>query len=92
MSFKAFHISVSGRVQGVGFRVRTKLKADRLGLVGWVKNLDDGRVEILAEGEEKNLNKLVGWIKSQPLFSKVEKMEISEEKSKKEFNSFEIIR
>ena len=52
MSKTRVHIFVSGLVQGVFFRYFTKKTADKLNLKGWVKNLDDGRVEILAEGDE----------------------------------------
>ncbi len=53
------HILVSGLVQGVFFRAHTREKASELFLSGWVKNLPDGRVEILAEGERENLEKLI---------------------------------
>ncbi|RKY03041.1 MAG: acylphosphatase [Spirochaetes bacterium] len=49
------HMFVSGRVQGVGFRFYTIEKARKYGIKGWVKNLYDGRVEILAEGPKQNL-------------------------------------
>ena len=49
---KAINCFVSGRVQGVGFRMATSRQSKLLGLTGWVKNLDDGRVEVYACGEE----------------------------------------
>lgn len=52
------HIYVSGRVQGVGFRYRTLSYAQELGLTGWVKNLDDGRVEMELQGTEEEINYL----------------------------------
>lgn len=52
------HILVSGRVQGVGFRYRTYYLAQNLGLTGWVQNLDDGRVEMELQGNEKDMNQL----------------------------------
>lgn len=87
---KGYHIFVSGRVQGVGFRFRTKLKAEGLNLVGWVRNLDDGRVEILVEGEEENIKKLESWLKSEPFFTKIENLEIEEIIPSNQFESFEI--
>lgn len=55
------HLIASGRVQGVGFRYHTQAKASSLGLTGWVKNLPDGAVEIVAEGPKSALEKLLEW-------------------------------
>ncbi len=55
MTRKAMHIWVSGKVQGVYFRASTVKKAQKLNLSGWVKNLDDSRVEIFAQGQEEDL-------------------------------------
>lgn len=65
-------IFVSGRVQGVAFRDWTVRTAKRLGLVGWVRNLSDGRVEILAEGEEEAIGALVDACKQGPPLARVE--------------------
>ena len=54
-SAKRLHIYYSGWVQGVGFRFTAERVADSLGLTGWVKNLNDGRVEIVCEGNEQKL-------------------------------------
>lgn len=56
---KRLHIYYSGRVQGVGFRFTAQALAVDLGLMGWVKNLPDGRVELVCEGKEEKLNKLL---------------------------------
>jgi len=53
------HVYVSGRVQGVGFRFRTQQLARGLGLTGWVKNLDDGRVEMELQGREDEIDRLI---------------------------------
>ena len=53
MDNQRVHITVDGRVQGVGFRYQCRHEAKKLGLTGWVRNLDDGRVEVLAEGPSK---------------------------------------
>ena len=55
------HILVKGKVQGVFFRKYTKLKADELNVKGWVKNTDDGDVEIMAHGKEDAVEKLIEW-------------------------------
>lgn len=58
------HILVEGRVQGVGFRYFVQAQANQLGLTGWVRNLEDGRVEILAEGGKKDLLDLLDRVRS----------------------------
>ena len=54
-------ITVSGRVQGVSYRAYTVEEAERLGLSGWVRNLDDGRVELEAEGPRATVEALAAW-------------------------------
>ena len=58
---KAVHAFVSGRVQGVGFRQGCRQAARRLGLVGWVRNLADGRVELLCQGPPGAVDRLIDW-------------------------------
>ncbi len=88
MEISQYHIFVSGKVQGVGFRFRTRIKAKQLNLTGWVKNLTDGRVEIIVQGKKEDLDKLLEWIKSQPAFSKIKKTVFFQEPIKEEFNDF----
>ena len=59
---KTIEYLISGKVQGVGFRYQTNIKANKLGLVGFVENLSDGRVKIIANGEENKLEELKIWI------------------------------
>lgn len=63
---------VTGRVQGVWFRAGTKQEAERLGLLGFAKNLPDGRVEVIACGERDKLAALNEWLKHGPRGAKVE--------------------
>lgn len=68
---------VSGVVQGVGFRYCTKLKAQQLDLCGYVCNLDDGRVEAVAEGEVNAVEQLIAWLKAGgPATAKVSRVDI----------------
>lgn len=66
---------ISGRVQGVWFRRATYERATKLALRGWVRNLPDGRVEILAEGTEGRLKQFEGWCGVGPVHAIVEKVE-----------------
>jgi acylphosphatase len=62
---------VSGRVQGVGFRFATKDRARELGLGGYAANLADGRVEVLACGDEVALSELEAWLRTGPPAARV---------------------
>lgn len=84
------HIFVSGRTQGVFFRQNTQKKAQFLGLTGWVRNLADGRVETIFEGEKEKVEKMIEWLKRGPILAKVNGLEAEWEEYKGEFNDFEI--
>jgi acylphosphatase len=84
------HIFVSGRVQGVFFRQSTRVMAIKNNVNGWVRNLDDGRVEIVAEGEDSYINRFTNWCKTGPANSRVDEFELSEEISTSEFENFEV--
>jgi acylphosphatase len=68
------NINVSGKVQGVFFRVSAKTEAEKLGITGFARNEPDGSVYIEAEGEEKALEKYVNWCKKGPEFAEVEEV------------------
>ncbi len=72
---KCVHIFVEGRVQGVGFRYFVKKAAEENHLTGWVRNLYDDRVEILAQGEESQLNKFIAIVQIGPGSALVSKLE-----------------
>lgn len=84
------HLIISGFVQGVFFRSNTQEIAKQLGLSGWVRNLPDGKVEILAEGEKEKLERLIEWAKRGPELARVENVEIEWGEYKGEFDDFEI--
>ena len=90
MILKRIHIFVTGRVQGVFFRQSARVMAIKNDVDGWIRNLDDGKVEIVAEGEESNINALVDWCKTGPANSRVDKFELSEENYTGEFEKFEV--
>jgi acylphosphatase len=69
---------VRGTVQGVGFRYFVVRMADELGVTGWVRNLDDGRVEVYAAGTEAQLHELAGRLWKGPLWSHVRGVEEQE--------------
>ena len=66
MNQKTVRALVSGRVQGVGYRQACRQTARSLGLVGWVRNLADGQVELVAQGAPENIDDLVSWLWSGP--------------------------
>lgn len=78
-------------MQGVFFRSSAKKVAESLGLVGWVRNNDDGSVEALAKGSKENLEKFVSWCKKGPLAATVERVEVNWSKATGEFDKFVII-
>lgn len=81
---------VSGRVQGVGFRYATQCKAVQWGLCGYARNLDDGRVEVLAEGEAQALTQLLQWLREGgPRYARVERVD-TEPRPPQHFRRFEI--
>ena len=55
------HVLISGKVQGVWYRASTKQKADELGILGWVKNTNDGNVEAVFEVEKENIDAMIAW-------------------------------
>ncbi|GAB2511193.1 acylphosphatase [Lysobacter humi (ex Lee et al. 2017)] len=66
---------VTGRVQGVGFRAATAFEARRLGLRGTVRNLADGRVEVLADGESQAIEAFGDWLREGPDLARVDSVE-----------------
>ncbi len=84
------HLFVSGRVQGVFYRDHTRRWATSSGLSGWVRNLADGRVEVLVEGEKKKIESLIDRLKEGPPMSRVEKVTTEWDEYTGEFSDFRI--
>lgn len=86
------HLFISGTVQGVNFRYFTKEQADTFSLTGWVKNLPDGRVEILAEGTKDKLEQFRTWCQKGPPSAQVEIVKEKWSDAPGEFSDFTINR
>jgi acylphosphatase len=88
---KRYHLHISGRVQGVCFRANTWEKARSLGLVGWVRNLPDGRVEAVFEGEQKEAEAMLAWCRTGTLPARVDHLEVAKENTAGGFTDFDIV-
>jgi acylphosphatase len=84
------HVFISGRVQGVSFRWYTQRKAEELGLTGWVRNLWDGRVEAIFEGQENAVKDAVTWCHTGPTSAWVDQVEVKYEQPTGDFKRFRI--
>ena len=84
------HVFVSGNVQGVYFRQNTKQVATRHKVVGWVRNLPDGRVEAVFEGDEVAVNEVIKWCHIGPPKASVQDVNVKFEKYNGEFADFNI--
>jgi len=82
---------VYGRVQGVWYRAHTRDKGVELGLVGSVKNLPDGTVEIVAQGEDGPIEALMTWARRGPSLAEVTEVRIREMAEDEELSSFEVL-
>ena len=84
------HVFVSGRVQGVFFRSEAELQAKALNVTGWIRNLADGRVEAVFEGEETNVRQLVDFCKRGPPGASVRNAKAVWQTYTGEFDRFEV--
>ncbi len=84
------HVFVSGIVQGVYFRYHAAENAAGLGLAGWVRNLRDGRVEMILEGEKTRVDQMIEWCRKGPPGASVRSVDVIPEEYAGEFTTFEI--
>jgi acylphosphatase len=84
------HANISGRVQGVFFRMETKRAADRIGVYGWVRNLRDGTVEAIFEGNQDQVDTILAWCKKGPSNARVSDVKIDWQDYTGEFNGFDV--
>ena len=91
MSQKRVHIFVKGRVQGVYFRQGMKNAAEKRNVTGWVRNLQDKRVEAVLEGKDSEVNSVIEWSHVGPPNAQVDDVKIIDENYTGEFSKFEIL-
>ena len=91
MSNNRIRIFVTGKVQGVFFRQALKVMAKKNNIFGWVKNLKDGRVEAVLEGDEEKISRLVEWAHGGPANARVEDVEICNEKFTNELSEVDVL-
>ena len=87
---KRVHVFYTGRVQGVGFRLTAEETAQQFGVVGWVKNLRDGRVELIGEAEETTLSGFLDAVRAGPMKNFIQQIEICWSGASDAFDEFEI--
>lgn len=87
---KQVHLSIYGRVHGVGYRYFSQMKAIQYGIKGWVRNCDDGSVEMIAEGTMDMLKEFIEDIKKGNPFSTVDNVIVTENTNTEGFHSFKI--
>ena len=91
MTKKRIHLFIRGKVQGVFFRQAIKVIAKKNNITGWAKNLDDGRVEVLLEGDSEYVNTVIEWSNIGPANARVDEVKIKTKKFQNEFLSFEVL-
>lgn len=89
MTQHCIHCYISGNVQGVWFRNSTREQAERFGITGWVRNLNDGRVEVIACGDSKSLEPFYAWLQQGPPLASVEEC-IQQEAPWQEYRGFSV--
>ena len=84
------HAIISGRVQGVFFRVETQRAAEGFGVFGWVRNKRDGTVEAIFEGAQQNVDAVLDWCRQGPSMSRVDNVDVNWQDYTGKFKSFDI--
>jgi acylphosphatase len=86
------HLKIGGRVQGVYYRYSMVREAQNLGLTGWVRNLEDGSVEAVAEGERANIEALIAWSRQGPAGARVDRVDVQWQFPGESFSGFVVRR
>ena len=87
---KSIRLYITGTIQGVFFRAFIKENAEKYNVKGFVRNLEDGRIEVFLEGDADNVNKMIELCKKGPKHSKIEKVEEKEERFQ-DFKTFKVL-
>ena len=87
---KSIRLYITGTIQGVFFRAFIKENAEKYNVKGFVRNLEDGRIEVFLEGDADNVNKMIELCKKGPKHSKKEKVEEKEERFQ-DFKTFKVL-
>jgi acylphosphatase len=90
MKKRRAHVWIAGRVQGVFFRAYTLDAAQLIGVTGWVRNLRDGKVEAVFEGEADKVEKMIEWCREGSPMSRVDRVEVLEEVYTGDFDRLEV--
>ena len=91
MSTKRVQVIIRGRVTGVFFRAATQREAKRLGISGWVRNRQDGSIELVAEGEEEAIKEMLSWAQHGPSAARVDDVDVRWRSYAGEFSDFRIV-
>lgn len=87
---KQAHIIISGAVQGVGYRYFVRSNARKLDLTGWVRNTTNGKVEVVLQGSQEQIEEMLALARTGPMLSEVKDIEVEWEERKEMFNDFVI--
>lgn len=85
------HVVISGRVQGVFYRTSAKKMADKVGVKGWIRNLPDGKVEAVFEGDEDAVKQMISWCWIGPPGAKVMNIDVEWEEYLGEYKDFRVL-
>lgn len=86
---ETLEVKITGRVQGVGFRVATVRHGHMLGITGWVRNADDGSVEALLQGPHDHIDRMLSWLHVGPPGARVHEVSSQEAFTERRFDRFE---
>ena len=90
INMERVRMKIKGKVQGVFFRASTREAAERYGIKGWVKNMSDGTVETVAEGEKDAIEKFIDWCRKGPADARVTDIDIVRQSPTGQFKDFSI--